>query len=196
MDVEKLIAEIGLAERHFNDIEARYRLLTSTWVLATFAAMGFVLKTDELLFPKEVIIFAIGIASSAGVQLLWIIDLFVYHRLLDANFVEGYRLELNNPDHPQVHRNMLEQFDKAKGVTFSVRFFYSGCSIVPLVFGVVPLLFKYIHAETSLNMFCILVLFIIFIFSSIILFFKSNNKWLSRTIEKLTSKFETTESIN
>jgi len=37
--------ELGLMERHFNEIQAGYRRLASTWMLAVLAAIGFVLST-------------------------------------------------------------------------------------------------------------------------------------------------------
>ena len=38
----KIVEEIGEEERHFNDIQVRYRNMASAWLLATFGAIGFV----------------------------------------------------------------------------------------------------------------------------------------------------------
>lgn len=196
MNPDTMIAEIGLAERHFNEIEARYRLLTSTWVLATFTGFGFILKTDGLPFAKEIIICAIGIASSIGVQLLWIIDQLVYHRLLDANHVEGFKLELKNPDLPQVRRNMFKMFQSVNGVTFHVRFYYLGCSIIPLGFGAFALILKSISTKISAYTFGIEAVVLLLISTSIFLFFKTNNKWLVSTLTELSSEYEQNKPLS
>lgn len=65
-------------ERHFNTVQSGYRTLASTWLLAAFAAIGFVLSTKlTLLVPRELVIAGIGMAASIGIYLLWIIDLLV-----------------------------------------------------------------------------------------------------------------------
>lgn len=188
MKPEVAIIEIGQAERHFNDIEARYRLLASTWILAAFAAMGFVCKTTGLPFSRELLLIAIGIAASAGVQLLWVIDIFVYHRLLDANFAEGCRLEATHPELPQVRWAMFNSVGKRSGVVWLIRFYYFGCSVVPLLFGVSSLLLKLLARKLSYTHSLALIPLTLCLASTLFLFAKSNNEWLEQTLKELKLK--------
>ncbi|HEV2124323.1 MAG TPA: hypothetical protein VGW38_16335, partial [Chloroflexota bacterium] len=93
--VWKELSELAAAERHFNTLESSYRMLASTWLLATFGGAGFVLTADRLQLPfdKLWLVVAIGLAGCSGITLLWNLDLMVYHQLLHANFREGERLE-------------------------------------------------------------------------------------------------------
>lgn len=129
----KYLVEIGLSERHFNSIESTYRGLASTWVLASFAGMGFAINASTLPVAKGLVIFAVSVAGSLGVQLLWVVDLLAYHRLLTSYYLEGLRLEAQDASLPQIRWQMW-----AMGpVESRVKLFYSGCSLVLLPFGIV-----------------------------------------------------------
>ena len=55
-----MIVEIGLNERHFNQLQTSYRTLASTWLLGLFAAAGFLLSrkaSDLPLNPSAVLAF-------------------------------------------------------------------------------------------------------------------------------------------
>jgi hypothetical protein len=129
----KYLVEIGQAERHFNVIESTYRGLASTWLLASFAGMGFAVNSTSLPVPRGIVIFAISVAGSLGVQLLWVVDLLAYHHLLAAYFLEGLRIEDHDRTLPQVRWKMWEQGI----VERRVKMFYAGCSLVLLPFGLV-----------------------------------------------------------
>ena len=127
--------EVKTIERPFNEVEGRYRLLASTWFLAAFGGMGYVLSAhNKIPFPSAWIILGISVAASLGIQLLWVIDLLVYRRLSDANFLTGLKLEKTNPTLPQVGWSQVEYF-KGQGTTKQVVLFYVGCSATPILFG-------------------------------------------------------------
>ena len=67
----------------------------------------------------------IAVAGSLGITLLWVVDLLVYHRLLDSNFVEGLILEEQYPWLPPIRSNMMRT-QMGQGVLFCVVLFYSG----------------------------------------------------------------------
>lgn len=137
----KYLEEIGKSERHFNNIQAKYRLLASTWLLASFTGIGFVL-TNQCTLPKwELILIAITAGGSIGVTLIWVLDILGYHRLLGANFIEGLRIEHDNPYLPQVRHVML----KLGTVGKSTRLFYFICSISPIAMGAILLLESYLQ---------------------------------------------------
>jgi hypothetical protein len=137
-NIWEVYAEIGASERHFNNLEHQYRLLASTWLLATFVAMGYVLinlevsKGDWLSPHRDLVIAGIALLGAIGIRLIWILDVRVYHQLLDACFVEGLRLEHKNDWLPSVRLNMyLTQ--RGGTVTPNIAIFYVGCTTVLLL---------------------------------------------------------------
>jgi hypothetical protein len=130
-----MLKELGTSERHFNTLEAEYRKLASIWLLAGFAGMGFLLKEDlNVGVVPEVAVLGIGLATSIGIFLLWIVDLLVYHRLLDACFIEARKIEALHPELPQVRANMVQsQFGGS--VTTRLRWFYILLAAAPVVFS-------------------------------------------------------------
>lgn len=134
----KVFTELGVAERHFNDLQTRYRALASTWLLASFTAAGFILSQSSLDIPIDrlIMIAGIGIAASIGILLLWNLDLKVYHQLLSAGFAEGCRLEQTYPWLPQVRTGMRKRVGE-RGVLPRVIWFYiCGNSIVLTMSGI------------------------------------------------------------
>jgi len=122
----KIVLEIGEQERHFNDLQARYRNMASVWLLATFSAIGFVIsKTISIDVDQEILIAIIAAAGGIGIALLWVVDLLVYHRLLDSCFIEGLILEEQYPWLPPLRNNMMNT-QRGEGVLFRVVGFYLG----------------------------------------------------------------------
>jgi hypothetical protein len=133
-----IYTELGLIERHFNSLQSGYRALASTWLLAAFAGIGFVLSTKlTLLIPSGLIIAGIGIGASIGIYLLWILDLLVNQRLLDAAFIEARNLETRHKWLPQ-YRNNIRTLLGGKGLALIV-WFYIGCTEVMAFVGGVGL---------------------------------------------------------
>jgi hypothetical protein len=96
-------------ERHFNTIQAGIRGLASVWLLAAFGAIATLLKreeADKLWVPPEWVIGSICAMGAGGLALLWIIDQLVYHRLLNAAFIVGLKLEHDEPGRPPMHASM------------------------------------------------------------------------------------------
>jgi hypothetical protein len=132
-----VLKELGNSERHFNNLEAEYRKLASIWLLAGFAGMGFILKENaQIAVPREIALMAIGLATSIGIFLLWIVDLLVYHQLLDACFMQAKAIEKKYPSElPQVRSSMEDTQGGGKVVTTRVRWFYILLSAAPVVFS-------------------------------------------------------------
>lgn len=124
--VWKIVEEIGVQERHFNGLQTGYRNMASAWLLAAFTGIGFVFS-DKLNFPtyRELVVAAIAAAAAIGIALLWVLDLLVYHRLLQSCFIEGLVLEERYPWLPPVRDNMMKT-QKSEGVLFRVVGFYLG----------------------------------------------------------------------
>jgi hypothetical protein len=132
-----VLKELGASERHFNTLEAEYRKLASIWLLAAFAGMGFILKENpRLAVPAEIALVAIGLAASVGIFLLWIVDLLVYHQLLDACFTQAKEIEKKYPSQlPQVRSGMEHTQGSGKLVTTKLRWFYILLTAAPVVFS-------------------------------------------------------------
>lgn len=135
--VWNVITEIGEQERHFNNLESEYRKLASTWLLAFFTAIGFILGTDAIVM-KEFFIAGISLAGAVGIFLLWIIDLLVYHRLLHACFEEGKRLEESNFWLPRMRTRMTTSV-KGGDVTPRIIWFYIIGISIPLLIACLAL---------------------------------------------------------
>lgn len=130
-----ILKEIGVNERHFNNLEIEYRKLASVWLLASFGGIGFLLKENlKMVIPLEVAMIGIGMAGSIGNILIWIVDLLVYHRLLDACFDERKRFEELHPEMPQTRQHMMN-YQKGGHVTTSLRWFYVLLVAAPVVFS-------------------------------------------------------------
>jgi hypothetical protein len=122
----KLFSEFLTSERHFNELQSRYRTMASGWLLAVFGAVGFILtKTlpSDILPDKLLIIALIGLGGALGILLLWNLDLRVYHKLLLAGFDEGKKFEQVHPWLPQIHQEM-EKYTHTHRVTRQVAYFY------------------------------------------------------------------------
>jgi hypothetical protein len=132
--VWKIFTEIGVLERHFNELESRYRSLASSWLLATFVGIGFVVAqpTIELPIERLLVVTIIAVAGTIGITLLWNADLMVYHKLLDAAFIEGLNIEHTYTWLPQIRRNMMKLMDE-RGVLPRVVWFYIGANTVLLL---------------------------------------------------------------
>lgn len=101
---------IATEERHFNDLELEYRKLASQWLLVALGAIGFVITKQEVV-PINIWILVIGIciAASIGIMVLWLLDLKVYHELLNSVFFEGREMEKKYPHYfPQIRNNMVD----------------------------------------------------------------------------------------
>ena len=147
--------------QHFNSIESTYRTLASTWLLAAFAGIGFIL-TDIEPDNAQFFIAAVASAAAAGIFLLWLLDLMVYHRLLAAAFAEQMAMEKQYEWLPQVGHGMMAAH-KGAGVVPRVVWFYIasymlliGIASVALILGAAP---NWGYAAQALGMIGCFVLF-------------------------------------
>ncbi len=129
-NVWKIVQECGEEERHFNTLQSVYRGVASSWLLATFGAVGFLLfgKDGDIAHPWMAA--AICILGALGISLLWMLDLHIYQRLLVAAFEQGRVLEDKFAWLPQIRNTMRKYTKDAQGETGVVLLFYNvgpGC---------------------------------------------------------------------
>jgi len=167
--IVSVLSEISASERHFNNLQVRYRLMASSWLLGTFAGIGFVLAGKVQLkfveLPPEIFIIGITLASALGLYLLWNLDLMVYHRLLDAWFIEGYLFEKKHSWLPPVRDTMWTFL--GKGVLNRAVGFYLVSEGVVLAIGIAALCFWMNKAHSE---YTIIVLVLSLLVSSLVLY--------------------------
>jgi hypothetical protein len=109
-----LYKEIGENERHFNDLESKYRLQAGAWVVATIAAIGFInsrtLPESSWLNLDWVSVVAC-ILGIGALHITWQVDIGFYHQLLDCQFVEGLELERKYDFLPQSRQKIMWHLD-------------------------------------------------------------------------------------
>ena len=123
--------KLGEIEQRFNDSGAGVRTLASGWLLATLAGLGWLLdptKGTDWPIPLGLLLSVVCTMAVAGIATLWVLDQLVFHRLLDAVFIVGLRMERADPTLPPIHAMMLKTIE-GKGTHRWERFFY----LVPLV---------------------------------------------------------------
>jgi hypothetical protein len=132
----KAYCELGQIERSHSNTQTSYRTLASSWMLAAFAGIGFMISSKDFSFdiPKEVFILAVALAGGIGLGLLWILDLMFYQRLLDAAFIEARRLETTYEWLPQP-RNKTRALLRGKGLQIVIWYYIVLAEVMFLIFG-------------------------------------------------------------
>jgi hypothetical protein len=94
----------------FGNLGRKYRALASTWLIAAFAGMGFLVSGHlniELPFNFFIGIIILSFCTASGVTLLWFLDVVLYYTLTKAVLVELARLEKKHPWLGHVHWHLL-----------------------------------------------------------------------------------------
>jgi hypothetical protein len=135
-EVYKHVSEF---EHHFNTLQSAYRTLASTWLLAMFVGVGYVL-TSSVDWPidKFFIVAAVAVFTTVGLIILWLMDLLVYQKLLHAAFVEGKMLELDYPWLPQIRNGMVRSLPKWR-TTHRTVWYYVAMTSAALVIAEISL---------------------------------------------------------
>lgn len=129
--------------RYHGTLQTKYRVMCSTWLLATFAAIGFLLSKDKLLpFDHLLGVALISLIGIAGIYILWYADTFVEELLLEINVVEGLRMEKENEWMPQVYHTFLHLYQNTNARIVKVLFFI-GCKSILIFTGAVTLSFYF-----------------------------------------------------
>jgi hypothetical protein len=177
----EIYKEIGTTERHFNDLQSKYRLLVSSWLLATFIGVGFVF-TNNLSLPIDSysLISIISFFGSLGILLLWNLDIMVYHRLLDSAFIEGVILENDNDWLPKFRTNALKS-QKGKGVLRRVMLFYLGIICILQCIALISISLSISIENDWKKVSFLIIVLLVGIISNVIVITQSPNK-LIRTL--------------
>jgi FtsH-binding integral membrane protein len=145
--VWKIVQECGEEERHFNTLQSVYRGVASSWLLATFGAVGILLFDKDGHVAHPWLSGGICMLGALGICLLWMLDLHIYHRILEAAFDQALALEEKFPWLMQL-RGTARRYTKAH-VRQRLAWYYLFTSLAPAAVGV-GLLYKYGYPCTAL----------------------------------------------
>lgn len=146
--------------------QTKYRILCSSWLLATFAAIGFLLSKDNILPFNHILgIVIISIIGVSGIYILWYADTFIEEMLLDINVVEGLRLEKEHPWLPQVHNSFLHLYKTTNARIVKVLYFI-GCKTILIMIIAFSLLIYFYNTNLLASIFSFFTIFILNILSS------------------------------
>ena len=133
-DIE-LIKLITAAEHHFNDLCFKIRGLASTWLLATFAGVGFLLTNETPHAPNLVLVLCW--AGTLGIFVLWLLDLQIYQKMLNAWFDSRLDIEHRHlADFPQIRRALKRAMPGGRASSL-IKFFYMIIASAPLVYNLI-----------------------------------------------------------
>jgi len=157
----EIIKTITQAEHHFNDLCFKIRALASTWLLATFAGVGFFLsKSIQIKLEIEHLLVILCWAGSIGIIVLWILDLQIYQKLLNAWFDAREPIEIRNKDFPQIRENIKATQPKGRASNL-IKTYYIALCAAPLGFSIYFCLYRKLpYILTIISIF----LFICFVF--------------------------------
>ncbi len=136
--------ELGEYERHFNRIQSVYRAFVTTWFTGTFAGIAFLYSSDfggDLPISRETTCALIALAGGTGITLLWLLDFFVYHRLLLAVIDVAQALEAGSRQYLPKLREGFAQRTRKLNVRTALSIFYA----VPTVLLCVSALLFSLH---------------------------------------------------
>ena len=115
------------SERHFNETQSGIRNLASGWMLAAFAAIAILLKSDpnvKWLVSPAVLVGGVSMMATLGLLVLWINDQLVYQRLLDCGFIIALKMEYDHAQLPPI-RSMMMYAAEGKGMSRWMTYFYT-----------------------------------------------------------------------
>ena len=101
---------------HYSFIKTKYKALATTWLLATFIAVGYLIRGVEIGLPVSnyIAIAFLSVLASLGILLLYFLDVGIYHRLLEAIFVESLKLEKKYPFLSDTEKNIIKLLVKKR----------------------------------------------------------------------------------
>jgi len=184
--VMRITEQIGSQERHFNDLQTGYRKLASTWLLASFAACGYVLKSDSgIPFDKWYFVFGICAVASGGLAILWLMDLSVYQKLLCAFFGEGVILELDYYQWlPPIRINILRSQSTGR-VQSKVQYFYFYSIVILQLVGIISIWNSGMRQDYKIVVSAVIALGIL---SAQVFFIRQSNKQRKKFTDKGINK--------
>lgn len=177
-----LYTKLLSSEKHYGSLQTKYRLISSTWLLATFAAIGFLFSFEKSL-PMDHLLAAVFVCILGifGQLFLWYEDNIVQEILLDLHVIESLKLEKKNPWLSQIHHRFLHLYKF--GTTPIVKgIFFIGCISLLLLIISICLFFYFCKINHLFGYVSLVSCFIIDIIlvKIMLIFIKNINKFLEK----------------
>src|SRR5579872_970979 len=140
-----LYSQLKLHKDHFSNMKNRYRGLSSTWFLAAFTGMGFLLsgyENIELPFNTLLGVVILCFCACFGITLLWFVDIVLYQRLWLGTVVELARLEEAHHWLPRINLNTLITRRNKKYRIFQ-SYFYIGLNTVFILIATITCIYYF-----------------------------------------------------
>jgi hypothetical protein len=155
----EMLKLITSAENHFNNLCFNIRALSSTWLLATFGGIGWILKDlpetgGNLLINKIDLITGLCLCCSLGIFVLWILDLKIYQQLLHVWF-EAREMYEDGEEFPHLRQKMQDLFSTGRASEY-IKFYYMTTCSAPLLFNIY--IMNATHSESTVLLLVLLVL--------------------------------------
>jgi len=124
-------SKLLFSARSYNNLQAVYRNLAITDLLAVLLADGFLLSFDKTALPfnpllGSIVITLIGIIS---LIFIWYEDIIVQEDYLNTIVFQALKLEKKHSWLPRLHHNFLHLYEKHKIISFKTTF-YIGCQAI------------------------------------------------------------------
>lgn len=118
-------------ENHYNILQNKYKGLATTWLIATFIGIGYILSGYEVGLSVNIFLalMLLCLLSSLGIFLLWFVDIGVYYKFIESIFLEALKLEKKYPVLGSSHQNILKLHEIAHDPVMFQGIFYSSFMI-------------------------------------------------------------------
>ncbi len=134
--------------QHSNYIQLRYKMITFTWLLATFIGTGYTLSSVEVNLPFQpfLIVSVLCMASLCVIGIIWYLDIIVQEKNIATAVHQGLYLEVKNPWLPRTY-NSIVNMNYLSGYVSSKSVFYLGCTMI-LVLTISYSITSYLYLES------------------------------------------------
>ncbi len=158
-------------ENHYNMIQNKYKALATTWIVATFLGIGYLLTGMEVALPVNVLlaILFLCLLSAEGVSLLWFLDVGVYYKLIESIFQQTLLMEKKYKYLGRSHHNIIKLHEERHDPMKFLSMFYSSIILFLILIASICLSF-YLYKTGSVYFtisFIVPVFYFVFFFNYI-----------------------------
>jgi hypothetical protein len=173
-------SKLMISARQYNHLQAIFRNLSITWVVASLVAIGFLFSFEKTEFPFDPLIGSIFISIIGILALLffWYEDSVIKEDYLNNLVYTALKLERKYSWLPRMHHNFLHLYKKNSVIKYKI-LFHIGCQSIlffTLAMLLFSFLFKYFHFYS---------LFIFLVISVMLFFLIKIMIWFPGSYEKL-----------
>ena len=187
LEILKLITG---AEHHFNNLTFNIRALASTWLLATFAGVGWVLNDlpqitsqseagqTSFVIDKVDLLLALCVGSAVGIFVLWVLDIRIYQQMTNVWFDSRKKYEVDDT-FPSIRVGMKDLF-KTGRATELIIVYYLALTAAPLLLALFIA-----HAANESSAMWFIGCFLLLLTSAIYLLSPKDEKWMQEKLKKI-----------